>query len=329
LMHVGFMSLAWGALAGAVTTCLVALKRQPRQYRLRPTLREWRRVMAFGAVSTAGFLLREIGARSPELVVGRLLGMDAVGLLTRADGLVAAFERFIRGAVTPVAVSSFAAQNRRGESIKESFCHATQMWTGVAWPFFAVLCLLAAPTINILFGSGWDSAIPILRLYCVAAAISALTSLNWNAFQAVGAVANLLKIQSIIQPLKIAFVVVASFFNLLAVAAALIAAAIVSVAAAYDHTNRLFETSFADVLRASLKSVGVTGCAVAAPLLATMTFGAGTDHVWLTFLAGGTGAAAGWCFGLWLFRHALWPEVLFACNALRSRFVPSSARRSA
>jgi O-antigen/teichoic acid export membrane protein len=313
----GFMSLAWGALATAATSCVMAAKMRPARYSLRPSLREWRRILPFGAVSTAGFLLREIGTRSPELVIGRLLGMEAVGFLTRADSLVLAFEGFIRGAVTPVAVSSFAAQHRRGESIRDNFRYATEMWTGLAWPFFAVLCVLASPTVRILFGPGWEGTIPILRLYSVAAGISALTSLNWNAYQAMGAVSNLLRIQLVIQPVKIALVIAASFVSLLAVAVALIAAALFSMAIAYQHAHRLLDTSLADALRAARKSIGVTAFSIAGPLLALTVFG-DNSNVWLEFLSGAFGAGAGWFLGLWLFDHPIWPEITLAAQALRN-----------
>ena len=232
-----------------------------------------------------------------------------------------------RGAVTPVAVSSFAAQHRRGESITENFRAATQMWTGVAWPFFGLVCVLAAPTIHILFGSGWDKAIPILRLYCIAAAISALTSLNWNAYQAMGAVSNLLKIQLVVQPLKVVLVMVASFISLIAVGYALIAAALISVVAAYVHANRLFDTSLGGALRASAKSFGVTACAVAVPLCVTLSRGPDVSYLWLVLVVAGAGA--GWFVGLWLLHHALWPEVVLVCDTVRRRIVPWRPERRA
>ena len=59
----------------------------------------WRKISAFGLVATAGILLSEIGLRTPELVIGRLLGIEAVGIYSRADGLIDMFNRMVLNGV--------------------------------------------------------------------------------------------------------------------------------------------------------------------------------------------------------------------------------------
>ena len=58
--------------------------------------------------------------------------------------------------------------------LHELVSSARPMWkavvaciTAVAWPFFAMLGILAEPLIRILFGEKWLESVPVLRILCV------------------------------------------------------------------------------------------------------------------------------------------------------------------
>jgi O-antigen/teichoic acid export membrane protein len=206
-------------------------------------------------------------------------------------------------------VSAFALQHRSGAALKDDFRHATAMITGIAWPFFIFLGLLASPITHILFGNGWDAAIPIARILCIAACISALSYLNAYAFQAMGAVNNTLVIQFIAQPLKIALLMIAALGNLTTVAGALIVSSVITVVVSYRHAHQLVGTSLMDVVRACLASMGVALCAAIVPVLVVLLIRTDDEHVWLPMAIGSLGAFSGWLIGLRLFRHPLWPEI--------------------
>ena len=309
LVYGGYMSLAWGSLAASAATCVASAVFQPRQFVMLPSLKDWRRITSFGVIATIGTLLGELGTRSPELLIGHFIGLPAVGLFSRADGLILMFNRLVTSGVAPVAVSAFAQQHRSGTSLQENFRHATAMITGIAWPFFVVLGLLASPITHILFGGQWDAVIPIARLLCVAACIAAISYLTFYALQAMGEVKSILLVQLIVQPLKIGALVVASRGNLMTVAATLILTELIAMVAQYTRARRLLGTSLADMAQATLRSMGVTAFAAAVPILVVLFMQMDDTHIWLPFAVGALGAIAGWVLGVRLFRHALWAEV--------------------
>jgi O-antigen/teichoic acid export membrane protein len=130
------ISLAWGSVTGYAVTCIMGfVTRGTRPYRLSPGLSEWRRVVSFGTIATASVVVSSIGEEAPDLIVGRFLGVDALGLYGRAAGIVAAFNRLVSASVAPVAVSALAMRHRSGTEMRDEFIAATVMITGVAWPF--------------------------------------------------------------------------------------------------------------------------------------------------------------------------------------------------
>ena len=80
----GPISMAYGELVATVLISAHALRVEPAHLRLRPSLSEWRGVMGFGAVATAGAIVVQLGLNAPALLIGRLMGFAETGLLQRA-----------------------------------------------------------------------------------------------------------------------------------------------------------------------------------------------------------------------------------------------------
>jgi O-antigen/teichoic acid export membrane protein len=319
LLGFSFMSMAWGAIAAAAATSIAAYIHQPAHLSLVPSVKEWRRVASFGAIASVGNLANDIGSRAPELLVGRLLGFDALGLYTRADGLIAIFNRAVATAVGPVAVSALASRHRAGEDIKADFLKAISLITAIAWPFFIFLGLMAFPVTRILFGGGWDAAVPIARILSIAGAISALANLNWSVFQGTGAVRQHLWVQLIVQPVNFILIAAASLVSLDWVAMAVIVTSTVSVWVSYHFVNEIIGASILDIFRATQKSLLVGVVSSIVPLAVIILIPADAQHIWSSFCIAGAGTGLAWCAGLACFRHPLFDEVEPIWAVLRLR----------
>ena len=320
-----FMSLAWGTLAGSASTCVLAAWMRPHEFSMMPSLKEWRRLLSFGVVASAGILVNEIGIEAPQLIIGRFLGVEALGIYGRADSLLTVFARMVTNAVAPVAVSAFAMQHRAGAEMKGDFLRATTMMTGLAWPFFASVGLVAYPTVRILFGANWDAAVPIVQILSVSGGILSLANLNWFVFQAKGAVRTNLVVQLIVQPVAIVLVATASQFSLALVAMAVVTSSIVSVVVSYHFMNRLIGTNLGEVLAAAGKSLAVTAAASAVPVVVLITVRIDAEHIWLPFMLAFSGAGAGYLLGLASFSHPLFAEFKIMLRSVR--FLPTPRKR--
>ena len=320
LAALGFraVSLAWGSVAGYAAICVMGIgTRGSRPYRLRPGLSEWRRVVSFGTIATASVVVSSIGEEAPDLIVGRFLGVDALGLYGRASGIVAAFNRLVSASVAPVAVSALAMRHRSGAEMRDEFIAATVMITGVAWPFFAFLGLMAFPIVRILSGDGWDAAVPIARLLSISGAVAALANLNQLAMQAKGAVKTSLRLHMLVQPLVIAAVTIGAQFNLWAVAFSFILGNLLFLVMSYRYLDGLIRVSLRDVFAGAKPSLVVTATSAVVPLGVLIVTGSSPDLI--PFFIASTGAALGWFVGIVSSAHPLAGELKGLIVALRQR----------
>lgn len=142
LAAAGFSSfaLAWATLAAGISRGLIAQGLRPaRPWPLR--LGGVRQVIHFGARSSALYLTGALGTRTPDLVVGKLLGLGAVGLYSRAASLADQFRMLISGAIGSVFYPAFARIRDRGSRSGLPTCGFApvirrccgQAWRGWRW----------------------------------------------------------------------------------------------------------------------------------------------------------------------------------------------------
>src|SRR3546814_13584426 len=108
----------------------------------------------------------------PSIAAGRLLGIEAAGLLHRATSTIQIYRKGVLEGLMPVLLPAFAAKLRQGHALKDSYLRGVAYLTAVGWPFSVVLALLAHPILPVLFGPPWDAAVPLVQLLCLAGAIT-------------------------------------------------------------------------------------------------------------------------------------------------------------
>ncbi|HEX9172944.1 MAG TPA: oligosaccharide flippase family protein [Telluria sp.] len=305
LQGYGALSLAWGNFAGILAFGIVAnlvrtkgIPRWPRFTHLKP-------VLAFGGVSTLGNAANIGGANLPDVVIGKVMNMAAVGYFSRANGLVALFTRLITSALLPLVLPYFAEIRRQGKDLRTPYLAAVGLLTGVSWPFFAGLVLLAHPMMRALYGTQWDASVPIVRLLCLAGAVGSISLFASQVMVANGQVRDSTRFHLCAQPLRFVAVIVAANYGLMWVAAAIVFAEFFTLAVVSGFLRVTIGVGPMAVMGACAKSALVTICAAVAPLLVFLLWPDNPTHPWPPLLTGIAGAAVGWLGSLWLFRHPL------------------------
>jgi O-antigen/teichoic acid export membrane protein len=197
--------------------------------------------------------------------------------------------------------------------------------TGLAWPFFTFLSLMAFPVMRILFGNGWDAAIPVARILCFSESVLALANLNFLLFQATGEVGRNLRVQLIIQPIAVALVLTAAQFDLFAITLAIISISIISVATSYHFVKPVIGVRYRDIAGASAKSLGLAAFTAIAPLAVLATMTVDGAHVWPPAIVSALGSAVGWLAGARLLKHPVQDEIANAFATLRRWLVTRDA----
>lgn len=320
-----YMSLAYANLLGLVTNIVgLVIIKAPHLF-IRPTLGEWRRVTGFSIFACASLLIQYGGRMAPDLIVGRFLGIAPVAYLSRANGLTDMFRDTTVSMIQPVAFSAFAAAHREGGTLKAGYLRAMTLYTGVAWPFYAVLAIAAFPVIRLLYGSQWDLSVLPLRILCAAGALTALSVLAGQALYAVGQPRRLMWREGVSQSTLVVFIVIAAQFSLWVVAWALVAGAAVAFLSAQYHLSLVLSLRMNEVARATVGSLALTFISIA-PAAAILHWLNWQDYGALATTALiGVCSTVFWVAGVFIVNHPLRGEIK---NAVQTFLQRAKALRS-
>lgn len=301
----GSLSLAWGAVAATLAAFVVSLPLRPAELPWLPGRAGVRAVLGFGLLATGGNVIDEAGVAAPELIVGKLLGVTDVALFGKAQGLLGLFSQAVTSAVAPVMLPLFAAQARAGRDVHASYLLTVGCLTAVAWPFFALLALLALPIINILYGAQWHGAAPLIRVMCCSAALYSMFSMARYLFVAAGHIRVQARLDTLAVAVRVTAVLPAALLGLHWVAWAVVLGSVFRCWLTWRYLDRFGGIGGAALLSAVARSAGLTALTSLAPLAAVLAVPPGTTQL----LAGVAGAVPLWLAGIVLCRHPLAREL--------------------
>lgn len=306
----GPISLAFGTLASTLVNGVVASLFRPRGFPLLPAATGLGQVFNKGSKFSGSGLVAVLGGAAPELILGKLHGLAAAAIYSRANGLALMFQRLVLDATNVVAVSHFAKSAREGRDVAAAFLQAMSYVTVLGWAFFLSLALLAAPAIYVLYGNQWGEAIPATRTIAIACLIGLPGALCPTLLLGLGEATKILNgtlVVNLVQALAIAMgavlggvefaargLVVASLFALcywLIVAQG-------QVAFGWARLARTLATSSVPALAASLGAWGATHFMYQAP----------EDSLVTVIVAVGLGVPL-FVGGLYLIKHPLTAEL--------------------
>ncbi len=306
----GAISLAWANFAGILSFGVVANLLRPKDIPWLPRFKNIRTVLSFGGIASLGNAANIAGINLPDLVIGKIMNMAAVGYFSRATGLVQLFTRLITSALLPLVLPYFAQLRREEKDLAAPYLSAVEQLTALAWPFFAGLMLLAYPMVRTLYGSQWDASVPIVELLCLAGAISTISLFAAQVMVANGQVRDSTYSHLLALPFRIGAIFMAAPYGLMGIAIALIVSECIVLVIVSWFLHKTIRVSPLSLVSACRKSAFVTICSSVAPF-AVKTFWEGDlSRPWLPLLLGIVGAAIGWIASMLLIRHPLMGHLL-------------------
>ena len=312
----GAMALTCGMLAMNVTTALVATLSARSWDHFVPSLREWRALASFGAYISGANIINQFSARLPDLIIGRLLGYQPLGLYNRGNGLVAIFHEMVLSGIQTVAFPAFAAAHRNGADVRTPYLRAAALITGTAFPVLALLSIVAQPLVWCLLGPNWLGAAPLippLALYYGLALIAPMVTVYLSA---TGWVRMIPRIAIGLQVSQLAIIAVTVNFSIMWVAIGNIGYGLLCFLINAHYLRQATGITLAELLRASVKSAAVTAlCGI--PALAVVNLPALAGQPFLTLTAGLATGGIAWCIAVVLLRHPIVKELLLLLHEVR------------
>jgi O-antigen/teichoic acid export membrane protein/peptidoglycan/xylan/chitin deacetylase (PgdA/CDA1 family) len=299
----GALSLAFANFAGILVFGVGANLLRPKGLPWLPQFRNVKTVLSFGSISSLGSAANIAGTNMPDVIIGKVIDMAAVGYFSRANGVVQLFTKLVTSALTPLALPYFAQVRREGTDPAAPYLATVEYLTALAWPFFSTMLLLAYPLVRTLYGPQWDESVPIVELLCVAAAISAVSMFATQVMVANGQVRYSTYSQLIIQPIRVGATLVMARYGLEAIAVALVGSEFLALIVVSWYLRKSITIRPLALVRACGKSAVVACLSTIVPFLVKLHWDDSRPETWLPLFIGGAGAAAGWLAGIYLTKH--------------------------
>lgn len=303
------LSLAWALVAQAVVRAILGQWLSGARLPLPPSLAEARPILGFGSASSLLFVSGALGTRTPELVIGRILGLAAVGLYGRAASLAVQLHTLMAGAVGGVFYPAFRRLRDEGVPLGRPYLRVVAAYSGVVWPAMAALAVAAEPLVSMLYGARWAGVAGPLRWVALAEICFVALPLHVELPILLGRINSLIRYNIVDTAVSIGLLTLAAWSGLEWAAASRLGYGIIWFAIYAALVRRLVGFEWRQLIDVYLRS-GTGTVAAVAPLLiayqwiapAAMTFGE------LALLS--AGGFACWAVALVAVRHPLVDEVL-------------------
>lgn len=177
-----------------------------------------RPLLAFGVTLTATQLLGYVSRNVDAVVVGARFGAEPLGYYNRAYQTVMAPLNQLNAPSTTVALPVLARLREDRPSFDRFLLHGQSIMTVALGWVFAVLCGVADVLVPLVLGDQWAPAVPLVQVFCVAAAIQAVSYATYWVFLAHGRTGANLRFSIVSRAVVIGCVVAGSAFGVIGVA---------------------------------------------------------------------------------------------------------------
>ncbi|SDZ60105.1 Membrane protein involved in the export of O-antigen and teichoic acid [Jannaschia faecimaris] len=306
----GPVSYVWGFVASSVALVAGAIYFRPEFWLFRPSLFESRRILKFGVISSSVTVLNMAYDMLPRLALGRILGVDAVGLYARAVTVCQLPDRALVSALQPIVLPAMAAQTRAGGNLKHSYLRGHALMSAIQWPTLIMLALLADPVVGILLGAQWGETAPLVRVIALSTMALAPAFMTFPLLVSLGRIRDTLWSSLICLPPSMLIVIVSANISLSAVAYSLLIIAPMQMYVALIFVRRAIDLSWSDLFVASRRSVFLSLGTAAVPLALILVSSNGFDLSFGETLIAILGGAIGWFLMVIFTDHPIKGEVL-------------------
>ena len=177
-----YMSLAYGWVLTCAVNALCACALRPKYVRFALGFRGWREVSSFGLQMVVINGATQIQRQLLNLTMGRILGVDAVGLFSRANSVTNLLYENLQTIAARVFLVDFANTVRAGEPLSDRYGKVVECMTALLWPLFAGLAVLSQPAVRLIYGAKWTGSAWPLSLLCVSSMLWISVAMAWEIF---------------------------------------------------------------------------------------------------------------------------------------------------
>ncbi|MDD5254751.1 MAG: MOP flippase family protein [Candidatus Omnitrophica bacterium] len=166
-------SAAWGTVAGCLCSSLLFLICGRSIYAPLPALRfkGIRKFLSFGLFQVSERAFGYFTLQVDSLLIGKVLGLPALGFYTLAKKLVLKPLFLVNPVVTSVSFPLMAKMQDDLAALRRSYLAMLNHLSSAAFFFYACIAAFASPLVTVLFTDKWSPSIGIIQILALWAAL--------------------------------------------------------------------------------------------------------------------------------------------------------------
>lgn len=160
----GLWSLIIGQIMQSILKCILSYYKS--QHSLRPYWgkKEIKDLLYFGGGFTIAKLFNYFANQGDNIIAGRYLGADALGIYSRAYSIMVNPVSLIGTSLDKVLFPAMSARQNQPDRLIEAFVNGSKMITFLCIPISFVIIFAAPEIINVMLGDKWGEAIVPLQI---------------------------------------------------------------------------------------------------------------------------------------------------------------------
>ena len=143
-------------------------------------------LVKIGLYQTGTQIVDYLCTKLDVLIIGKLLGMDALGLYNLSKELIFRFVQIINSIVNKVLTPAFSKIQNEKERMCNTYCNVMRGLTSLTFPVLTIIAILSVQIIGILYGNGYQDAGQLTAILALAAVGTAVGNPVRNIIVATG-----------------------------------------------------------------------------------------------------------------------------------------------
>jgi O-antigen/teichoic acid export membrane protein len=260
----GFWSLAYSRVIGDTLNSAAKMALGGWRPSVRVSAAAMRELFSFGTGVFAKRFLDYAANNLDNVVVGRLLGVTALGFYDKAFMTMSKVLVRINTGGPMISFRIFALIHEERERFQRAFRNVVLATSLFSYPLLAALAASAPELIPVVYGARWISAVEPFQILCVAGALKVLNEYAGSALQASGQIWAQVSRQAVYTVLIVVFVAVLSAAGLTGAAWGVLVATTIMAAMMNLLLTRLTAISLSSIVAAQVPGILASVCVVGA-----------------------------------------------------------------
>jgi O-antigen/teichoic acid export membrane protein len=167
LWGLGIWALVWGQVLQSLVKSVIYLAIEPHSKSLKLELRAVKDLLSFGGGLTITRICNSFAGQGDNLVIGRLLGAEPLGLYGRAYQLMVMPANLFGMALDQVLFPVMAKVQTERDRLRKAYERGVALIALMVLPVSVTMCVLAPEIVMVLFGPKWSGVVLPFQILAV------------------------------------------------------------------------------------------------------------------------------------------------------------------